>query len=403
MPLHLTCIEINILSKLQTLKTKNYFYSVKFENVIGHIDVKGRLIHSAKEHRVSHALLFLGPEGAGGLPLAVAFAQYLVCENPGDNDSCGICSACKRMEKHVHPDVSYSFPVSTKEKLKEPRSIDFIEQWRKAIIAQPYLSYMNWMENADLENKQGIISVHESQDILHRLNLKAVEAPYKIVIIWLPEKMNASAGNKLLKILEEPPERTLFFLVSENYDGLLTTIISRTQLVKINRISESDMLSELINNHGVDRATAKHLHHKSNGSFSEAMQLIDRAEERANFEKIFIEWMRGCYQLNLKVINQLTLKLNELSRDEQKEFLIDCLDNVRECLLINYGNRSLLRLDGEELNAIARLAPFIHINNADELIDELNKAIFHIDRNANFKLLFSDLSFTMHRLIRVEK
>ena len=259
------------------------------------------------------------------------------------------------------------------------------------------------MEAADLDNKQGIISVHESADIMRRLNLKAVEAPYKIVIIWLPEKMNDSAGNKLLKILEEPPERTLFFLVSENYEGLLTTIISRTQLVKVNRISEEEMLAELINKHGLDRATARHLHHKSNGSFSEAMQLIDRAEERANFEKDFITWMRGCYQLNVKVINEMTLKLNEHSRDEQKEFLTDCLDNIRECLLINYASRSLLRLDGEELTAISRLAPFIHINNADELIEEFNKAIFHIDRNANFKILFSDLSFTVHRLIRVER
>ncbi|MFZ7113862.1 MAG: ATP-binding protein [Bacteroidota bacterium] len=376
---------------------------MKFEEVIGHTDVKRRLIHSARENRVSHALLFLGPEGAGGLPLANAFAQYLVCENPGIEDSCGICPACKKMEKYVHPDVSYTFPVASKEKIKEPKSVDFIEQFRKAIIDQPYLSYMNWMENADLDNKQGIISVHESADIMRRLNLKAVEAPYKIVIIWLPEKMNDPAGNKLLKILEEPPERTLFFLVSENYESLLTTIVSRTQLVKINRISEEDMLAELINKHGLDKATARHLHHKSNGSFSEAMQLIDRAEERANFEKDFINWMRGCYQLNVKVINELTLKLNELSRDEQKEFLIDCLDNVRECLLINYASRSLLRLDGEELNAISRLAPFIHINNAEDLIQEFNKAILHIDRNANFKLLFSDLSFTVHRLIRVER
>ncbi|MBK7431011.1 MAG: DNA polymerase III subunit delta' [Bacteroidetes bacterium] len=376
---------------------------MKFAQVIGHNDVKKRLIHSAKENRVSHALLFLGPEGTGGLPMAVAFAQYLVCENPGDDDSCGTCSACIKMEKYVHPDVSFSFPVATKDKIKEPKSVDFIEQFRKAILAEPYLNYMSWMDAADIENKQGIISVHESADIMHRLNLKAVEAPYKIVIIWLPEKMNHPAANKLLKILEEPPEKTLFFLVSENYEELLSTVVSRTQLVKVSRISESDMLTELTTNHGVDKSTARHLHHKSNGSFSEALQLLDRAEERTVFQQDFILWMRACYQLNVKAINEFALKLNERSRDGQKEFLIDCLDNIRECLLINYANRSLVRIDGEELTTLARLAPLIHINNADEFVEEFNKATFHIDRNANFKILFSDLSFTVNRLLRVEK
>ena len=376
---------------------------MKFAQVIGHNDVKKRLIHSAKENRVSHALLFLGPEGTGGLPMAVAFAQYLVCENPGDDDSCGTCSACIKMEKYVHPDVSFSFPVATKDKIKEPKSVDFIEQFRKAILAEPYLNYMSWMDAADIENKQGIISVHESADIMHRLNLKAVEAPYKIVIIWLPEKMNHPAANKLLKILEEPPEKTLFFLVSENYEELLSTVVSRTQLVKVSRISESDMLAELTTNHGVDKSTARHLHHKSNGSFSEALQLLDRAEERTVFQQDFILWMRACYQLNVKVINEFALKLNERSRDGQKEFLIDCLDNIRECLLINYANRSLVRIDGEELTTLARLAPLIHINNADEFVEEFNKATFHIDRNANFKILFSDLSFTVNRLLRMER
>jgi len=376
---------------------------MKFAEVIGHLDVKKRLIHSAKENRVSHALLFLGPEGTGGLPMAVAFAQYLVCENPGVDDSCGTCSACIKMAKYVHPDVSFSFPVATKDKIKEPKSVDFIEQFRKAILAEPYLNYMSWMDAADIENKQGIISVHESADIMHRLNLKAVEAPYKIVIIWLPEKMNHPAANKLLKILEEPPEKTLFFLVSENYEELLSTVVSRTQLVKVNRISETDMLAELTTNHGVDKSTARHLHHKSNGSFSEALQLLDRADERTIFQQDFILWMRACYQLNVKAINEFALKLNERSRDGQKEFLIDCLDNIRECLLINYANRSLVRIDGEELTTLARLAPLIHINNADEFVEEFNKATFHIDRNANFKILFSDLSFTVNRLLRMER
>jgi DNA polymerase III subunit delta' len=163
------------------------------------------------------------------------------------------------------------------------------------------------------------------------------------------------------------------------------------------------MVAELTSKHNVDKTTAKHLHYKSNGSYSEALQLLDKAEEQTEFQKDFILWMRSCYQLNVKVINDFALKLSERSRDGQKEFLVDSLDNIRECLLINYGNRSLVRIDGEELTTLARLAPLIHINNADDFVEEFNKATFHIDRNANFKLLFSDLSFTVNRLLRVER
>jgi DNA polymerase-3 subunit delta' len=373
---------------------------MKFASVIGHQEVKKRLIQSAKDGRVSHALLFLGPEGSGGLPLANAFAQYLVCENRSETDSCGECPGCVKMQKLVHPDVSYSYPVASKEKITAPKSVDFVDKWRKTFLAQPYLNYLDWMDAADLENKQGIISVHESADIIQRLNLKAVEAPYKIVIIWLPEKMNAAAANKLLKILEEPLDHTLFFLVSEDYEELLPTIISRTQLVKVNRIKEDEMVNELTTHHNIDASLARRINHKANGSYSEAMQLLERADVETSFQADFLEWMRGCYKLNLKVINQYTLKLNELSRDEQKHFLAGCLDNVRECLLLNYAHRSLIKLDGEELNNLAKFAPFINLNNSDEFVEEFNKAMFHIDRNANFKILFSDLSFKVHMLLR---
>ena len=373
---------------------------MKFSEVIGHHKVKARLIQSAKDGRVSHTLLFLGAEGAGALPLANAFAQYLICENRSDTDSCGSCLACIKIEKCVHPDVSYTFPVSSKDKIKEPRSIDFIENWREAFINQPYLTYLEWMEAADIENKQGSISVHESADIIQRLNLKVLEAPYKIVIIWLPEKMNASAANKLLKILEEPLDNTLFFLVAEEYEALLPTIISRTQLVKVNQIEEDELIRELTTKHNVDLSLARRIYHKSNGSYSAALDLVQRADIEVNFQNDFILWMRGCYQLNLKVINEYTLKLNELNRDEQKHFLGGCLDNIRECLLLNYANRSLIKLDGEELTNLSKFAPLIHMNNVDGFVDEINEAMFHIDRNVNFKILFSDLSFKIHSLLR---
>jgi DNA polymerase-3 subunit delta' len=370
---------------------------MRFSSVIGHDDVKQRLIQSARDRRVSHALLFLGPEGGGNLPLAIAFAQYLVCENPGDGDSCGVCPGCKKMEKLVHPDVSFSFPVAPKEKITEPRSVDYIVPWRNEMLSNPYLSYNQWMESLSLDNKQGIISIHESQDIVNRLTLKSVEAPYKIVVIWLPERLNTQAANKLLKIIEEPPENTLFFLAAENYELLLTTILSRTQLIKVNRISDDDMLKALTGRHELDPRVARRIIHLADGNYNEALLMIGNDDAEADLNQKFLEWMRYCLRLNVKGINQMSQDFGGESRENQKNFLRHALSVTRECLLINYGDRSLIRLDGKELDDIQRFSRFVNVNNIHAFSEELNKAHFHLERNANSKLLFVDLSFSMYK------
>lgn len=373
---------------------------MKFSSVIGHSEVKQRLIHSAKAKRISHALLFLGPEGGGNLPMAISFAQYIVCESPSDNDSCGQCSGCKKMEKLVHPDVSFSYPVAPKEKISKPRSIDFAPQWRNEIIENPYLSYNEWMESLSLDNKQGIISVYESADILSRLNLKSVEAPYKIVIIWLPERMNSEAANKLLKILEEPPDYTLFFLVAENHELLLTTIISRTQLIKVNRINDSEMMQTLIEKHGLDKSISRRIVHRADGDYNEAKKLLENDDADTDLNQKFLFWMRNCLKLNVKGINELSQEFGGESRETQKNFIRHALSVARECLLINYGDRSLVRLEGKDLDDIQRFAPFVNQRNVDSFTEALNKAHFHLERNANSKLLFTDLSFSMHRVLK---
>ena len=271
-----------------------------FSDVIGQEEVKERLIRSVKENRVSHALLFLGAEGSGNLSLAVAFAQYLVCENQGNDDSCGKCPGCMKMKKLVHPDVTFSYPVTTREKLKSPKSVDFISEWRKAVLHNPYMNYNEWITELDSENKQGNISVDESADILRRLNLKSVEAPYKIVIIWLAEKMNAAASNKLLKIIEEPPDRTFFFLVSDNYEQILPTILSRTQLVKLKKIGDAEMSEALMKQHSLLKDSAQKIAHRAGGNYLEAINLIHHHDEEENENKRFLEWMRACLKLNLK-------------------------------------------------------------------------------------------------------
>lgn len=376
---------------------------MKFSSIIGHSEVKNRLIHSANERRVSHALLFLGPEGGGNLPMAIAFAQYLVCESPTENDSCGQCSGCKKMEKLVHPDVSFSYPVAPKDKISKPRSVDFAPQWRNEVIDNPYLNYNEWMESLSLDNKQGIISVHESADILSRLSLKSVEASYKIVIIWLPERMNDEAANKLLKIIEEPPDNTLFFLVAENHELLLNTIISRTQLIKVNRINDNDMMHALVEKQGLDKTVARRIVHRADGNYNEAQKTIENDDADTDLNQKFLLWMRNCLKLNVQGINQLSQDFGGESRESQKNFLRHALSVARECLLLNFGDRSLVRLEGKDLEDIQRFAPFVNEKNIYFFSEALNKAHFHLERNANSKLLFTDLSFSMHRLLNVSK
>ena len=375
---------------------------MQFSTVIGQLEVKSRLIKSVKENRVSHALLFLGAEGSGSLPLAIAFAQYLVCENQGEDDACGKCPACIKMKKLVHPDVTFSYPVTTKDKLTKPKSVDFITEWRKAVLHNPYLGYNEWITELDSENKQGNISVDESADILHRLSLKSVEAPYKIVIIWLAEKMNAAASNKMLKIIEEPPDQTFFFLISENYEQILPTILSRTQLVKLKKINDVDMTNALVDRHSLAKESAQNIAHRAGGNYLEAMNLIHHHDEEQNENKRFLEWMRACLKMNLKTINDLTLELADTSREQQKLFLQNGLHILRECLVINYADRSMIHFEGEELESFRKFSPFVNANNAERFIEEFNKAHFHLERNANFKILFADLSFKVNRLLHIK-
>ncbi len=374
---------------------------MKFSSVIGHTEVKQRLIHSANENRVSHALLFLGPEGGGNFPMAVAFAQYLICENPAKEDSCGICSGCKKMEKLVHPDVSFSYPVAPKEKITKPRSNDFALQWRNEVLGNPYQNYNEWMESLSLDNKQGIISVHESADIISRLSLKSVEAPYKIVIIWLPERMNDEAANKLLKIIEEPPDNTLFFLAAENQELLLNTIISRTQLIKVNRINDNDMMQTLVEKHLLDKTIARRIVHRADGDYNEAQKMLENDAGETDLNQKFLLWMRNCLKLNVQGINQLSQNFGGESRESQKNFLRHALSLARECLLLNYGDHSLIRLEGKDLEDIKRFAPFVNEKNIYSFTEELNKAHFHLERNANSRVLFTDLSFSMHSLLKM--
>ena len=378
---------------------------MQLRDVIGQQEVKQRFVQSVKDGRVSHAQLIYGPEGSGGLPLALAFAQYLTCEQPADGDSCGKCPSCLKNQKMVHPDVHYSFPVATVRDISKPKSTDFINDFRQEVIDKPYLDLNDWFESLDTANKQGFMSVEESADILRKLHLKSYESPYKIVIQWMPEKMRTEAANKLLKIIEEPPDRTIFFLVTENRDQILGTILSRTQLVKVKQLTIDEIEQSLIKNLELPQRQAHSIAFLADGNYHLALQLAANEASEVSFETSFIEWMRLCFQ-PVKSIEKLLKWVDAIAksgRESQKQFLMASMHTLRECIIANMAAPQLLRLDDQQQQTLKDFIPFIHNGNMHQFIHELNDACFHVERNANPKILFLDLSFRLNKALLQRK
>jgi DNA polymerase-3 subunit delta' len=374
------------------------FTAMRFADIIGHSELKQRLIHSVLENRISHAQLFLGEEGTGALPLAIAYAQFIACADKKQNDSCGTCNSCLKFSRFIHPDVHFSYPVSSVKGVTKPKSIDFIAEWRSALTQNPYMSFLDWAQQLEIDNKQPQISVDESADIIHALSLKSVEGGYKYVILWLPEKMNTSAANKLLKSLEEPEPHTLFILVSENYEHILKTVSSRTQLVQVNRIADNDLAQALEKNYELNETRAKSVSRLAEGNYNLATKLVQGETAESNSEP-FLTWMRLCYALNYKELILWIEEVQEKKREGQKNFLSHALDICRECVLMNYGDTSLVKISENEIDELKRFSSFITIHNAEKIMEKLSKAYYHIERNANPKILFMALSLEMNKLL----
>jgi DNA polymerase-3 subunit delta' len=345
--------------------------------------------------------LFFGAEGVGALPLAVAYAQYINCENKSDTDSCGQCSPCLKFEKLAHPDLHFVVPVATTKKItKDPKTDDFITEWREAFAANPFLSLDDWLDKLDIENKQVAINVEESQNIIKKLSLRAYESEYKIMVVWLIEKMNATAANKLLKVLEEPPDKTLFILVCENPDSILPTIISRTQLLKIKPIESSALAAFMEFLYGIPAQQAQSIAFLAGGSYREAQRLLNQ-EVDANFP-VFRQWMRNCYSNKIQDLFTWVEGFSKEGREAQKSFLIYALSIVRECIMYNHVGKQMVKLTGEELKFVEQFGPFINNGNGPRIIAELNRACEHVERNANPKVLFFDLSLLISEMLKYQ-
>ncbi|MEP7252663.1 MAG: hypothetical protein ABI683_09795 [Ginsengibacter sp.] len=402
---------------------------MKFENVIGQEETKKHLIDLVKQNRLSHALLFLGKEGSGALPLAIAFAQYIVCNtaNPPHivennapdlfgspqqaqeesqkmdqenlTDSCGTCAACVKAQKLIHPDIHFSFPVIPKKAGTPPVSDDYISEWREFISLHPYGNVYDWLQFLNAENKQGNITARECNEINHKLSLKAFESDFKILIMWMPELLGTS-GNKLLKLIEEPPPDTLFLFVAEDEQAILPTILSRTQLVKIPRLANIEIEESLVQNAGASTVKAAQVAAVSEGNYREALQLIQHTEE--DWQGLVRDWLNAILKNGPSAQIKWIDVVSRLGREKQKQFLLYFIHLLEQAIRIKYIDVASAELcvDDNEKDFALRLNKICSTEAQEAIIAELDKASFYIERNAHAKMLFHALSIRLYHIIK---
>ncbi len=375
---------------------------MRFADIIGQDDIKRHLIGTVKENRISHAQMLLGREGYGTLPLAIAYAQYINCQHRTDSDSCGECPSCRQISQLAYPDLHFVFPVpatgSTKEK---PVSDTFFRKWSEFIKQNPYGSYQQWLDYAEAGNSQGLIRVDESSEIIRKLTMKSFNSGYKIMVIWLPEKMNSDASNKLLKLIEEPYPMTLFLLVAENSENIISTIISRTQIVKVPRIADADLCTGLQRVAGTDAAKAEKIARISEGDFCKALEYCSQTADLAQNLDLFIKLMRVSYSYKAPDMIALADELASLGREKQKALLAYSERMVRENLIMNRQLTSMARFTDDEGNFAQKFSRFIHPQNSGLIAEALDKASYHISRNASAKIVFLDTIITLARCLRM--
>jgi DNA polymerase III subunit delta' len=370
---------------------------VQFKDIIGQQDAKQRLRMAIHEGRVAHALMFLGPEGCGNLPLALAFANYMSCTNRTEEDSCGACPTCKKFKSFQFADMFFSFPYFNRES-GETLSDDWMGEWRSTINEGLYFNLDHWRGKITKDNKKLQFPVAEAGNIVRKLSLKSYEGGYKFMVLWLPEYMSVDTANKLLKIVEEPPEKTIFLFVAENSESILPTIQSRVQVIQIPKIKDEDLQQALLDN-GADFEQAQSITHFADGNWWLAQQLAKSEDPNQFYSTQFIDWMRSCYKKDVIKLVKWADAMHQLSRDEQRRFLTYALDQIRQNLMLNYTGERLSRLNREEKEFSSKFSVFINDLNAMDFMTELTEAHNDIGRNIYSKLVFTDLSMKVHYLL----
>ncbi len=375
---------------------------MNFSQIPGQKAVIDRLRSSVAENRVSHALLFYGPEGSGKFAIALSFARYISCESRTAEDACGVCPSCVKYDKLIHPDLHFVFPVIKKKAGTESVSDTFIAQWRAMVLRSPWFSLSTWTEAMEVANEQALIPVAEAAEIIRKLSLKSFESDFKIMIIWLPEKMNAETANKLLKMIEEPPARTLFILVSEEDDRLLPTITSRCQHIRIPAISSDDLSAHLEKTTGLGPVRSSEIASIANGNMVRAMELAREDDNTTVHLDRFTRLMRTAYTRDIQSLVTWSEETAALGRERQKSFLSYALRMIRENFILNFGGKEnkLVHLTQSEDDFSQKFHPFINENNINALNREFNLAFAHVESNGNTKMIFLDLALKTLRLIR---
>lgn len=368
-----------------------------YSDIIGQNEAKLRLKRMIGEQRVPHALMFTGKEGTGNLPAAIAFIQHLYCEDKKDDGPCGVCNSCLKVSKLIHPDLHFVYPIAKSKDVKS--SVDVVREFREAFLNDCYLTLHQWFNEISADNKQPIIPVEEANAILKTLSYTSYEGSYKTMVIWLPEKMNTEAANKLLKVLEEPPEQTIFVLVSISPDQLLPTILSRVQQIPFYALSAYEIETALQQQFKINPEMAKQTALLSNGSYSDAIALLTHNEDSVSLLTSFQNFMRLALKFDCAKVLQWIDEMAGVGREKQKQFFQYGLEVFREALMYNFGNKNLVRLGGAEKQFLEKFAPFINQTNYEKLIDEFNTNYYYIERNANPKLLFMDLFLKTNELL----
>jgi DNA polymerase-3 subunit delta' len=377
-----------------------------FSQILGQEYLKNHLTKSASLGRIPHAQLFVGPEGCGTLAMAIAYAQYVLCQNVDGENTNGNESCNLKFNSISHPDLHFIFPTVTTEDVKtKPKSVDFMADWRQFVAGNPYGGLFDWYKILGVQNKQGEIRVDDAQEILKSLSLKSYEGGYKMVIVWMAEKMNVTASNKLLKLLEEPPEKTVFILIAENEEDIIQTILSRCQVLHFGGLSEKVIADNLILKENIEASLADKIAHQSQGNYNKALLLLDEESEELPFEEWFVSWVRAAFRAkgNAEAIQDLILwseQIAGLGRETQKKFLNFCIDMFRQALMLNYETKKLVYMETKVPKfQLENFAPFVNGNNINDIFKELSDAMYHIERNGNAKIILTDLSIKLTRLI----
>jgi DNA polymerase-3 subunit delta' len=381
---------------------------MQFSEIIGHDDTKQMLLRAVQTNHLAHALLFDGPQGSANLALALALAQYVNCEDKqeGDGlrqDACGRCPSCVKIQKLVHPDLHMVFPVANLGKGKNSET--YLVDWRKFLLDQPYRTLPDWLERMGADNKQGNISAEEARNILQKLSLKAYEGAYKIMLIWLPELMNVTSANALLKVLEEPPAQTLFLLVTNQSDKLLITILSRTQRVAVRAFTDEEVATHLRQHLNLDETTARRIAYLADGDLSEALKLGKQEDSGASVSgqhTWFAEWMRQCYRQDLLALVKQADQFDGFNKEKQKGLVEYSIRLYRDLFLWQQGAGALLRLPDEELAFVKNFSKVLTIAHIEHIVADLNEAAYHLERNARAKMIMLDMSLTFSRLIKTK-